>query len=703
MEFVKTTENNGHYHIVYLREEDGITSEKHKHAHELELDPGREPGATTSGDAIVPIPPQWIVHEADGHTHDLEAVVIKDPAENRPKDEDIVAEARVLHSTSRAFEKEFRDNGVEAEGFYEGSKQWSEDAVAKLDTEDRTHLTLNQIESKIDLLSGYQRQNRFDIHYFPTEDGDSIVADMLTILVKNITEQSNFAYEETEAFEDGLIVGRGNLDVHVSFDDNLAGDIVIDHFPWDEVYYGPHIKKDLKDCEYKIKSKFVSWAKLKEMWPKKAEEITKEINQYASLDGKLPGGDLVVKDDQYEYNEATGGSIPVTLTHDSDLVDIAKKVYRVFDIQKKEYSQVFVLANVDDDFYFGAEGWSEADVNSVESIPGFTTIPRIKTEMRIIRVAGGVVLDYKLDEYFEKIFSTIPFYAKKRKSKIWGKVHAVKDAQRELNKRHSQLADILNKVAAYGWFYDSNTFPDDKAKRNFQQNSAKPGFTQEVSDSRQPPVQAEGVKFPSELVILITQAGDLIREIMNINADLLGLNSRALSGVAIIEKKRQGLVGNEFLFDNLSLTKRLLGRILVGLIQKIYSPERILRVLQSRNERTPFEVGGQGFEKYSDEQILTLLTETDLTKYDVVVGESDNNPTTRHGNFMIWMDAAGKGIPVPPELLVQLSDLPDKEKVLAAMQKLILEQQQVEQQKNAVEIEKTKIAAEAKKQGGGGQ
>ncbi|NIT02544.1 MAG: hypothetical protein GTO09_10475, partial [Candidatus Latescibacteria bacterium] len=107
---------------------------------------------------------------------------------------------------------------------------------------------------------------------------------------------------------------------------------------------------------------------------------------------------------------------------------------------------------------------------------------------------------------------------------------------------------------------DDETFSDPVEEKNFRATSSQPGFVAKVSSTERPPSMVEGVRFPTELANYVNIAMAHMREIMNINPELLGINSKAESGIAIAEKKRQGLIGNEYLFDNLSNAKRTLGK-----------------------------------------------------------------------------------------------------------------------------------------------
>lgn len=682
-----------HYHIVYVSNgETGYTSVDMDHTHPVSL----------VGDV-----PE--VLENGGHIHEnimplIPSIELPDESDEK-KIQDVIG----AYKEWVGLEHDAREAGKESEAMV-ANDQWEESDKQDLFSKDRAALTINEIEAKIDMLSGYQRQNRTDIRYLPVEGSDQRAAEIYTILVKNILEQNNFDYEETEVFEDGMIAGRGVFNCYIDYNNNVEGDIVVEHFPWKEAVFGPHNKKDFSDGEGCIKSKWYSKARIEAMFPEKADQLQREITFYMK-DDQEPLLDNPA--DQYAHEVADGISSPVP---DKDLIDIARQEYRVIELWRRMYVKAPQFVNDEDEFVFDGTGIGNEDVGKIRTLDGFRVVDRRKPRIRVTTTASRVLLADEYPDLADQDFHLIPFYAKKKGKMFWGKVEAAKDMQREINKRHSQAVDIMNKVAAYGWFYDNSTFKNQWEKEKFKENVSSPGFVQEVLDLTKIPSQVEGVRFPTEIANMMQLDSQKIKEIMNVNLELLGQNSRAESGVAVMEKRRSQLVGNEFLYDNLSLTKRKLGRLLIKMIQKVYTTERVIRVLESRAMREAIEIGGEALLPIVPEElrqtlpidqqlevagqlldskraeIAEILETSDIGKFDVVVGESAFSPTMRQSNFILWAEMARNGLPVPPSLLVDLSDLPDKEKVKAQMEAMAQQQMELEQQKMQTEILKTQIA-----------
>lgn len=689
--FVRLSKAQKHSHIAYQNPVtgEGQTSEDNGHSHQItflqSIDPLTDMPVT--GDLTV-------VPHIDGHTHEILAeipVKLKKPTD---KDETVVSTVKALFKAAKEDEDDSRKSAEESEKFYRGGKgQWKDADVSKLEGEDRPALTFTEIEDKIDLLSGYQRQNRLDIRYFPTEEGDARVADIYTAIVKNIHEQCNYDHEETKAFDDELIVGRGLLHTYIDYDDDIQGTIKTERFPWMDGIFGPHEKENLDDCEHQHKARWFSKAKCKQMWPEKAKNIEATFDLFDS-DRKLKG----YPSDQYSHPDK---EVPVVGGADPDYINIARKEIRVIESTYKEYEQVVVLSIPEFDDYIAVQGWKKEDIAAAKTIPGISAINRKITRYRVSTIGGDILLD----DYYSDIedFTLTPIYAKKRGNYWWGKIEAVKDPQREINKRRSQMADITNRMAGRIRYYDDTTFSDQKEEAKFKKNSAKAGFMAKIADTSKPPIVEPGVPFPTDLANMIQLDSEKIRGMMNVNVAMLGQAGNNVSGVALANSQRQGVLGNEFLYDNLSLAKRRLGRLYLPMIQKVYTPERIMRLIENRIQKEPVEIGGQKYDAQNpmDQQtkdaITTILKSNDVGKYDVVVGEMQMSPSMRLAYFSMFSEMAGRGLPIPPQMIIKLSPLPEKEKqeALAAIGQQMEQQAAQEKMKYDTEIKKTILSKTA--------
>ena len=622
----------------------------------------------------------------DGHAHTgMEEIVAVPPKVKAEDDAEVVQRVYELFKRAYEFDSKSIEAGVESEKFYCG-EQWEPAVKRALEAEGRACLTINLMQKFIDDFVGYQRQQRTDIRYLPVEGGDQRVCDLYNTVSKVILENCNFEMEESLVFEDQAIPGRGAFNVYVSHDKDIRGEIRVESFPWDQVVFGPHVKPNGEDCEYAVKYSMRSISRLKAKYPKKA----KEIEQNFELLSKIPEAvHHTFAHDQYLKSE---NATPVMIASNIASVDIGLKELREFELQEVIYVDVSVIADANAEFYLAAHGWRPADLAQVKTMEGLQVIEKAVPKMRLTRVVGNVLLsdenpaDLPADEMF--IF---PVYGKKKRGKFWGKVEVGKDTQREVNKRASQAIDIGNRMANYIWIVDQSMFATQAEFQEFKNNVSKPGYVAKVMSVNSPPVKVEGTKFPGEIVGLMEMSESRLAMLVSVSStSKAGANT---SGTAILQAEKSALVGSENYFDNLSFAKKKIGRLLIPIIKRYYSPQRIYNMVANYHSKTPVSVGDQQFSDFTPDEIISILEDADTAKIDVVVGEGQWSPTQRLATLNILTDAISKGAPIPFDIVVPMFDMPEdvKQSIVQAMAQE-RQAQQVAQQKTAEsEVQKTLI------------
>ena len=716
------SENSSHIHILYIpndsTETELISTNNNGHSHVIGMD--------------------GLVVTNNGHTHELSNVEIVSSDEPE-KDNDIVNTCWGLYKDGKLNEEDSLKDAQEAEDFWAGD-QWDAGDKETLKSEARACLTINEIKPKIDLLSGYQRQNRTDIKYLPVEDGDRRVADVYNKVSKNILERCSYDYEETFAFEDQMKVGRGNLVLDIDTEESITGDIKVYYKRWDEVLWGYHNKLDGSDAEYCIAKSFVTMNKLKSLYPDKAKDIEEDWSELSFNSNK---DHVSYPVDQYKHAEKS--TIINFDSNDKEVVDIASKKFLIIYVYRREYKKVPVCFDLVTNESISLEGVTDKNVvKSINQLQNCKLVYVTKKKIRITVIAGRTLLDDGLSPFSD--INIVPVYANKLKNKFWGKVREAMDSQRELNKRHSQSIDIINKMASYGIGYDSEAFDSPREEESFKKNRMKPGFLGKFKVGFQNHIKEfEGVKYPSEVVALAEMSSQKINTLMNISPEMLGFSTSAnQSGVVFNQKVRAGMVGNEYLFDNLSLAKRKIGRLLLEAINLVYTSDDIIRIIDNIALSGKLELGGKEFyPNYSQDQLIgqglkmgaftqeqaqtgqideqalqkvadamynsrrnelkSILDNADVGKYDVVVSESNSTPTVMMGNYMILQELFRNNPNAPLGALISL--IPNlsedvKESLLADMKATSDAQVRESEMKSQTELEKSRIASEGKQNKG---
>lgn len=558
---------------------------------------------------------------------------------------DLVTQVNQWFGDSLEHERDWRRRAREDFEFYLG-EQWDETSKHKLQEDGRPVLTINKIKPVVKLLSGYERQSRMDIKCLPMEGSDGRVADVLTALIKFIMGNNNGEYEQSFQFQDGLVCGKGFSYVNMDFsEDFLNGEIRVKSVRPFNVFVDPlSVEYDLSDAAYVMRVLRIRRNGLKRLYPEMAETIDRVVpkerpellypqreagNEYDPVDGSSyhPGGEqaLVVKECWYRTHREQN------LLGDRE----SGEIYPT-SIPETQIKQL------------------------LESSGRFFMVKRILTGINLAVVCGDLLLEDKDSPFSFSAYPVMPFYAEYTPSapscelRFQGLVHALKDPQREINKRRAQLLHIINTAANSGWIMEHGALRD---KRILERFGSKPGVVIEVEPGRRLE-RITPAPTPRGYIDLEAISTENIKEISAINADLLGHYEKTTPGIAIQLRQRQGIIAVQEIFDNFRYTKRLLGKFLIRAIQDYYTPEKVLRIIGPQ----------MGLRDSLDQQeVMVSLQNADLSKYDIAVDEAVNAPTHRTANFQTLLELVRMGLPIPPELIIEASDLPNKKEIISRL------------------------------------
>lgn len=311
-------------------------------------------------------------------------------------------------------------------------------------------------------------------------------------------------------------------------------------------------------------------------------------------------------------------------------------------------------------------------------------IHRIVPEIWFCSLVGDTVVDEFISPFYPKWkgYSLIPFFAHRitvpikdgQEYRIQGIVRSLKDPQRELNKRRSQELRILNSTANSGWLAEQDTWVK---KSDVEKYGSTPGVTLEYKNGKQKPERITPAPLSQGHAQLAAENTQDMKEISGINSDLLAMNKTDASGRAIYLRQQQGIVMLQRILDNFSLTTKLLGRFILSQLGELYTVERAVKVCGtafikdnfSKPVMTQSPVDGQPVPMMDDtgqmqmeidqEGVIalfnTVLNDIEIAKYDVEVDETNASPTVKYGNYLMLAEMAGKGMPIPPDVLVDES------------------------------------------------
>jgi hypothetical protein len=104
-----------------------------------------------------------------------------------------------------------------------------------------------------------------------------------------------------------------------------------------------------------------------------------------------------------------------------------------------------------------------------------------------------------------------------------------------------------------------------------------------------------------------------------------------------------------------------LGEVVIPMMQKLYSAEKIVRVIQPNNSMSEFMINKRMYDDYG--QVIDVINNIGTGRYDVVVVTGSTLPTNRYAQLEFYMAAYEKGI-IDRQEVLKKTEIFDQEGVL---------------------------------------
>ena len=550
-------------------------------------------------------------------------------------------------------------------GYYEGGdKQWDSKDIAVLNSGGRPHITINMILPTINLLTGYERQNRQEVKVFPKKGGNRLVAQLFTEIAKHAEDVSNGIYERSMVFLDGIVGIKGWLNIDIDYEnDPYNGELIIERVDPFDIVEDPGCKSyDLnKGAKYIIRSYWADKELIKLTYPKVKGDI--ENQKFDDLDKRdirhLPG--RVLNPDQFQAR-----------LRETWWRSYEKAVYLVHKMSMER---------------------KRVDKSKISWMKRILEVDRRQAEeegrMTVFSVAEAIVPVLHCDTTFGKViveeverpFGEMTKFPLQRFVPYWingncfSPVSNLRSPQDEKNKRRSQSLHLVNTSANSGWFNKKSGGAD---KDELGEVGSKPGVV--IGYETTKPDKIVPTPLSHAHITLEQLAGNDIKEISSVNQNLLGVGKPEDSGILDRQRQTQGLIGSEVLFDNYKLTQQIYSETLIDLIRHsdVYSAQEIVALSDEKKVEANID------------ELVQAMKSMKIGKYGVKILQSPNNPTIRFANFEILMEIARlyEGM-IPPDILLDASDFPRKEEIAERLKQSMEEQKQLAQQQAQAEAQKS--------------
>ncbi len=527
---------------------------------------------------------------------------------------------------------------------------WTNLEKTKLERQNRMVLELNKIRRVVNLYSGYERENRTQTVTAPVEGSDEVTADLFSNVMYYVYDKGNADYIFSEAFEHALKTGLSIVGIYMDYSkDKVNGDIKFYWKPFNALMLDPYFtKRDLSDCDQASTRDLLSKEQVKSMLPWIDPE---EIDA-------IPTG---IRDNKYQY---------LGIYRQYNSTYIAKNLVTYDQYWKRINKVQKYLVDEETGVSEEWEGTREEEKELKKTLaytPQVKLITSHKRSVELNIIVGGKLLYTGPDPtgldnfpfmpvllYHEPLIDTYEL-------KIQGIVRSIRDAQRQYNKRHSQIIDLMESIINTGWITKNGAVLDPTMLMQAGQGRqivVNDGYdvnadVREISPPNIPPGYLQYQDIIDKNIMEIPGASD----------ELLGLSSTGdsqVSGKLAEVRSSNGLKGNRGIFDNLEQTKKYVGMLVLEAIQKNYQPGKIFRIT-GKEPTEEFFSGNFG-------------------EYDCAIKQAVKTTTQREAYYYQLLQLVALGAPIPWEDIMEAAPLQGKTELLEKMAERA-EQAQAQQQK----------------------
>lgn len=590
------------------------------------------------------------------------------PKKNRATDDELLADARKSFSRSEQAENHNRVNWLDDVRFARLGEQWPEKVKQDREREGRPCMTVNRLPTFIKQVTNDARQNSPSIKFHPVGDGaDQATAKILDGLTRNIEQSSNASVAYDNALENAVTGGFGYFRIVVDYacDDVFDLDIGIEPIKNPLTVYGDPMSTcaDSSDWNECFVTEMWTRSAFKRKWPK-ADPCNFEAPSHDIAPGWYEGDDIRV------CEWWTREEVPTVILLLSNGAVMHEKEY---------------LA--------GKDLFDVLGITEVKRRPSKT----YKVMQRIM--TGNEILE--TNDWPGKYIPIVPVYGDEvmvdGERFFLSMIRFAKDPQQMFNYWRTIATELVALAPKAPWVGAVGSFATDATKWATANTDTHQYLEYDIvhdenGNAVAPPQRQAFAGVPAGALQEAANASDDMKSVMGLYDASLGAQSNETSGRAILARQREGDVSTFNFTDNLSRGIRHGGRIICDLIPKVYSTERIIRVISEDGSVKNVPVNGAqppampppqdaaDAQKQQEEmQAIARVYSLTTGKYDVTVETGPSYTTKREeaaNQMMEYIRANPASAPVIGDLLAKNLDWPGADEIATRLKAMLPPQAQ---------------------------
>lgn len=554
------------------------------------------------------------------------------------KDQGILGQMEAFYSEAISINQAFWSEADTDTRFEAGDQTLWNDLYGNVPMNHRRQFNFNRIRRVKNMIGGHQRRNRKSTVVVPVENGDEGTADQFTKIMMWVNQQEGVLETISDSFEGALVTGMNLLQVWVDYrSDPVSGNIKVNNCSYNSFLIDPYFRKaDLSDCKGLWKRSFLTKSECLSLLPDSKDEII-----------GLSGNDT--RDNKFQF-------MPENYNYGNrNLLTYDEFYYRTYRNQR-------ILADSQSGETMEWRGDDEKLKEYLRFFPQITVLDQeIPTVNVAIVVQGKVVYNggnpIGIDTY--PFVPVMAYYTPEMPYFPWrvqGIVRGLRDAQYLYNRRKVIELEILESQINSGWKYKENALVNPKDVFLSGQGKGLALKTEALmSDVEKiPPAGLD----PSMIALSESLASEIL-EISGVNEELLGSAMDDKAGVLAMLRQGAGLTTLQVLFDRLDRSQKLLGKIMLDIVQSNFTPGKVKRIIEQ-------EPSPQFYNKA-------------FGTYDAAIEDGLNTTTQRQMNFTQLIQLREIGVQIPDAQLIEASTLQNKNKLTEAVLQAAQERTQLEQ------------------------
>ncbi len=567
---------------------------------------------------------------------DDESAKQADNPEEREREERERVKSEFL-SRYKIAKKHWADWRQEARDLYDfiAGRQWDDEDAAKLREELRPVVTFNVAGKYMDAVTGLQINNRQDIRYYPRDQGDAKVNELMTGAVAWCRDTCNMIDEETDGFYDAVLTGLGWMEGYLDRDiepEGMAAGRRVDNM---EMLPDPTARqRNLEDAKYVIRERMVDHEEYEEIFGEYADlttdgEATEELSSQVDEDTGIQ-----VIPSPHDYGEtSTSGEQQVK----------GKCPVQDYQFWRRETRYLLTHPRIPSQELTAEE--LKAQKSAID------TLIEAGEPVKISKIQKKVYYRAWFSKGKMGPFGESPYQGgftyhaitgkRDRNKQAWyGLGRAMTDAQRWTNKFFSTILYCLMVGAKGGILAEEDSFKDArKAESEWANPNAITWMKKGAISGAQPKVMPKPeARYPEGLDRLMEFTMNALPQTSGLNMEILGLADRVQAGVIEAQRKQSAMAIIAWAFDAMRRYYRSMGRQMASYVIE-YMPEGMIVKINGEDQA----------------QYVPLVKNQLGLKFDVIVDEA---PTSTNMRERVWAvietlvpQLLQAGISVPKEVL----------------------------------------------------